>query len=164
MLCWRDTVERLSPQIRARDCAFLDLGVAQRVGAARGAPRHADARITAQAERMHKAAQLALPWEARVRALAATGVPAMLYGACTSRPGAAALRGARRAALHVAFRACLRIAPDALGCLAGLLWRANPAAIVAIAPWRPSGASIAQGRPPQVASPTRSWGRTALRD
>lgn len=70
-----------------------------------------------------------------MRALATAGAPAMLYGACAARPGAAALRGARRTTLHVALRARRRAAPEALGCLTGIRGRADPAAVVAVAPW-----------------------------
>lgn len=110
--------------------AFLDLGVAQRAGPACGAPRRADLRVEVQ-ERMRGLAQLALPWEARVRALAAAGVPAMRYGGGASPSGAADLRHDRRA---------VRDAPEALGCLTGLPWRADPAAVVAIVPWVAFGA------------------------
>lgn len=66
-----------------------------------------------------------------MRILVASGVP----GAGSARRRAAALRQARRAALLVAFRARLRAAHEALGCLVGLPLRADPVAVVAIAPW-----------------------------
>lgn len=77
--------------------------------------------------------------------------------------GAAPLRAARRAAVHVALQARLRAAPEALACLLDLPWRADSAAVVAIASWealwRLHRARVAPG----TASLTRSQGRTALR-
>lgn len=94
-------------------------------------------------------------FEACVWALATAGVPAMSCGVYVARPGAAAVQGARRAALHVALRACLRAAPEALACLTGL--PADPAAAVAVAPWE------AGALPLGTASLTRWRDRTARR-
>lgn len=60
--------------------AFVDLGVAQRAGPARGAPRHADLRVEAQAE-------------PHVRVLATAGVPALCYGVGVARPNARVAAG-----------------------------------------------------------------------
>lgn len=50
---------------------------------------------------MRRLSRLALPWAARVQAVAAAGIPAKLYGAAVSRPMAAALCTAKTAALRV---------------------------------------------------------------
>lgn len=63
------------------------------------------------------------------------GIPAMLYGTCAARPGVLALLAARRAAPRALLRARLRAAHEAVACLLGVPWRADPDAVVAIGPW-----------------------------
>lgn len=77
-----------------------------------------------------------LPWWRKARFTAAAGVPAVLYGVSQTHLPMPALRRLRNLFCRALIRAPRRVAPEALSCLLGPLWRGDVAAYPVVAPWR----------------------------